>query len=344
MKRENAETMNLHTSRSLACLAFAIGCAEPDPQRDAATAMDAVAADATQDMADATRDMAPDATSLDVGTEVARGQLLYRQDFESDGWQDEFTGRSTWEPRVAVVTHAPHGGARSLRGNQMADVVDPITGLPGRGNVLLDWRGAGHDIHERTPHELYFSYWFRHDDFSYAGEGEGKLLYFVDAEGCSTRAMYLGGQLHQRDLFIAYDNGCGSNRWAHCANSVHGADVCDPCRADGTCDNWGYSGLYLRNPEVAPAAGLWRHFEYHVDYGARRMRFWVDSHPITHARYPDGRIAYGPERTFRWTGFQLFYASTSDGRDFPECVSGEGACAGWQIDDLEVWDGMPDLR
>jgi hypothetical protein len=182
---------------------------------------------------------------------AAEAQLLYRQDFEAEGWEAEFTGRSTWEGHVAVVTHEPHGGSRSLRGNQLASVVDPITGLPGIGNALLDWRGAGHDIAERTPHQMYFSYWFRHDDYTYGKGNEGKLFYFVDANGCQLDA-YFGGQLHSRDLAIAYNNGCMSNHWAHCTGTE---DVCEACRADGTCDNWGYSTLWLQNPAVSPGPG-----------------------------------------------------------------------------------------
>ncbi|MCY0989308.1 hypothetical protein OV203_19370 [Nannocystis sp. ILAH1] len=268
----------------------------------------------------------------------AGAQLLYRQDFEAEGWEEEFTGRPTWEGHVAVVTHEPHGGSRSLRGNQFASVTDPITGLPGIGNALLDWRGAGHDIAERTPHQMYFSYWFRHDDFTYAAGNEGKLFYFVDANGCQLDA-YFGGQLHSRDLAIAYNNGCQSNQWAHCTGAD---DVCEACRADGTCDNWGYSALWLQHPAVSPGPGSWRRFEYFIDYDERYFTVWVDGHVVADdERFVDGRIPYGPEREFHWTGFQLFYASTGDERDYAECVDGEGVCAGWQIDDLEVWDGLP---
>ncbi|MBZ5709718.1 hypothetical protein [Nannocystis pusilla] len=274
-------------------------------------------------------------TSTTEGAHEA--QLLYRQDFEADGWEDDFTGRQTWEDRVAVVTHEPHGGTRSLRGNQFASIVDPITGLSGTGNALLDWRGAGHDIAERTPRQMYFSYWFRHDDYTYGEGNEGKLLYFFDANGCALDA-YFGGQLHSRGLAIAYNNGCQSNHWAHCTGSD---EVCEACREDGTCDNWGYSALWLEHPEVSPGTGSWRRFEYFIDYDERYFTVWVDGHLVTDERFLDGRIPYGPEREFHWTGFQLFYASTGDGRDYAQCVDGEGVCGGWQIDDLEVWDGLP---
>ncbi|WP_438008044.1 hypothetical protein WME89_04615 [Sorangium sp. So ce321] len=108
-------------------------------------------------------------------------QLLYGQDFEAEGWESELTGRSTCEGHVAVVAHAPHGGLRSSRGNQLASVVDPLIGLPGIGNAPLGWRRAGHDIAERTPHPMYFSYWFRHDG-TYGSGNEGKLFYFLGGQ------------------------------------------------------------------------------------------------------------------------------------------------------------------
>lgn len=326
--------MKKPTGLMIAWLVALGGCTPAAIEVDASTP-DAHASEVDAGRADtSTLDAAPDTGDAST-TEGAH--LLYRQDFESDGWQDEFTGRDTWEGSVAVVTHEPHGGVRSLRGNQFASVVDPITGLPGRGNPLLDWRGAGHDIHELTPHQMYLSYWFRHDDYTFDGEGEGKLLYFVDANGCGVQEMYLGGQLHQRALAIAYQNGCAGNEWAYCFG-----DTCDACRADGTCDNWGYSALWLQHPEAPPGDGAWRHLEYFVDYDARYFQFWIDGHVMADdERYTDGRIAYGPERTFHWQGIQFFYASTGDGRDLAGCVDGEGTCGGWQLDDLEVWDGLP---
>lgn len=93
---------------------------------------------------------------------------------------------------------------------------------------------------------------------------------------------------------------------------------------------------------MSPGTGRWRRFEYFIDYDERYFMVWIDGHLVADdERFVDGRIPYGPEREFHWKGFQLFYASTGDGRDYADCVDGEGVCGGWQIDDLEVWDGLP---
>ena len=272
---------------------------------------------------------------------------LYYQGFEEDGWQSEFTGQSVWEDHVARVTHEPHSGSYCLRGNQMAGVIDPITGLPGKGNPLLDWRGAGYDIHTRTPHEMYFSYWFRHDDYDWPSSednGEGKLMYLIDVTH-NVRAMYLGRQFAKGSLRIRYSNGGYSDRWAWCSDSYHGD--CLECRAAGTCDNWGYSSLTLTNSNVFPSAdGQWRHFEYYINYDEHYFSTWIDGHKLADSKgiYPDGNIHYDSGLDLHWKGFQLFYASIGDGRNFKDCEDQTGHCVGWQIDDLEVWDGMPDSQ
>ena len=198
-------------------------------------------------------------TAIVVAT-AAGATRLYYQGFETEGWEDEFTGRSTWEDHIARVTNTPRSGSYALRGNQNIWRIDPITNAYGLSNALLDWRGAGHDIHTQTPNEMYFSYWFRHDDHTWAGSesGDGKLFYFIDVN-YSTRAMYVGGQLATNNLGITYSNGAYSDAWAR-----------DP-------DNWGYSKLYLSHPNVsASTTGTWRHFEYYVNYNQHYFSFWID--------------------------------------------------------------------
>jgi len=265
--------------------------------------------------------------------------MIYCQDFEQDGWQDEFTGRDTWENHVARVNNNPYDGNSCLRGNQMAGLVDPITGLEGRGNTLLDWRGENGDIHIQTPHEMYFSYWFKHDDFDFpysADNGEGKLFYFIDPN-YSVRAMYIGGQLCKRDLSVRYSNGGYGDSWAY--------------------DNWGYSSIYLGNQNIEPSCdGDWRHFEYYIDYDEHYFQIWIDEQLLypclgsSNSRYcelypqeaSEGKIMYDSNLDIHWQGFQLFYASTSDGRNFQDCVDQSGYCVGWQLDTLEVWNRLPD--
>jgi len=244
--------------------------------------------------------------------------------FETEGWEDEFTGRSTWEGHVKRVTNAPHTGSYCLRGNQNIWRIDPITNAYGLSNALLDWRGAGHDIHTETPNEMYLSYWFRHDDHTWAGSegGDGKLFYFIDVN-YNTRAMYVGGQLATNNIGITYSNGAYSDAWAR-----------DP-------DNWGYSKLYLGNPNVSPSTtGTWRHFEYYINYNQHYFKFWIDGNLLkpTNGKYPDGKLYYDSNLNIHWKGFQFFYIHAAQ---VDQSSDGTGYYNGWQIDDLEVWDGMP---
>ena len=228
----------------------------------------------------------------------------------------------------------------------MEGKIDPITGLPGKGNSLLDWRGSGHDIPAKTPNEMYFSYWLKHDDYDYDSGyyGEGKLMYFVDKE-YSVGAIYIANQLSETgELRMRYANGNYSDRWAWCSDSYHGN--CVECRAAGTCDNWQGSYIILSNPNVSALQGQWRHFAYYINYNEHYFSIWIDGHKLVDSKdiYPDGNVYYDPELHLHWKGFQLFYASTGDGRDFPGCQDETGHCIGWQIDDLEVWDGLPDHK
>jgi len=261
---------------------------------------------------------------LALAADLPAAQQICYLGFETTGWEDEFTGRSTWEDHVVRVSNSPRSGSYCLRGNQNIWRVDPITGAYGLSNALLDWRGAGHDIGTKTPNEMYFSYWFRHDDHTWAGSesGDGKLFYFIDVN-YSTRAQYVGGQLANHGLGITYSNGAYSDAWAR------------------DSANWGYSKLNLGHPNVSPSTtGTWRHFEYYINYNQHYFKFWVDGNLLkpTNGRYADGEIDYDPELDIHWKGFQFFYIHAAQ---VDQSSDGTGYYNGWQIDDLEVWDGMP---
>ena len=264
--------------------------------------------------------------------------LLYYQGFESTGWEDEFTGRSTWEDHVARVTDNPHSDNYCLRGNQNESRTDPLTNKIGENNNVLDWRGADRSINgisTHTPHELYFSFWFRHDDYTWSGTmgGDGKLFYFID-DTYNTRAMYVGSQLATTNyITLKYSNGGYSDQWA--------------------TDNWGYYRLNISHPSVsAGCKGVWRHFEYYINYDEHYMQFWIDGYimipsgpsfvmPTYKSNFPDwetGKIYYDRNLNIHWRGFQFFYI---DNAQVNQSTDGNAYANGWQIDDLEVWDGMP---
>jgi len=257
-----------------------------------------------------------------IGTAQAATQLA-TQTFESTGWESQFTGSSTWTNHVDRTTSNPNNGSYALRGNQQQGTTDGVSGLSGLGNALLDWRGNGTIVAD-TPNEMYFSYWFRHDDYNWNDDGSGKLFYFVDPT-YSIQGMYYAQQLQEdRDTIrITYSNGGYSSDWARLA------------------ENWGYSSLQLGNVNISGSMGDWKHFEYYINYNDHYFMQWINGYLLTptNGKYPDGKIYFDPNLSIHWQGFQLFYANSIDVGTATDGAT--GYAAGWQIDDLEVWNGLP---
>ena len=268
-------------------------------------------------------------SSVAVAPPPAAG-LLYSQNFESAGWESEFTGSAAWSDNVAVVTNDPHSGTKSLRGNQISAVTDGITGLTGIASTLLDWRGSGGNIAGLTPNECQFDYWFRHDDYNHVlvddGTGEGKLLWFVDNTH-GTEAMFISNQLAGTDsLRLVYANGGYSSQWA--------------------TDNWGYSELYISNAGVSSSTtGTWQKFTYYINYDEKYVQIYVNDLIMKSSNHgdpayagiltADGRSYYDPALTLKTKGFQFFWTRESN---IDGSTDGTGYAAGWQIDDLAVYD------
>lgn len=270
-----------------------------------------------------------------IEPEPTEPKLLYSQGFEDNNWQGDFTGYEVWKDKLKAVTNNPKSGERSLRGNQLPDVTDPITNTKGMGNYLLDWRGKGRDLETKAPDELYFSYWVRHDDYNHVleddGSGEGKLMYIVD-EKYNVGAMYLNNQLaHSSTLKLRYSNGNYNDAWAY--------------------KNWGYGYAVLSNPNVVGGTrGKWRKFEYYINYKEHYIKIWVDGHIMKDKKHDDpafpflttdGKTYYDTELDLKTIGFQFFWTRVTN---INTSTDREGYAAGWQIDDLQVWDGMPPVN
>lgn len=255
-------------------------------------------------------------------------------DFESEGWESQFTGQNVWGDNITRTTHDPFSGSYSLRWNQDSGREDPITGLMGIGNSLLDWRGD-HNIPAQTPNEMYFSMRFRHDDYSNDAEANArKLFYFVDnvSGGDAVRSNLIGNQFGNQNLRMSYHNGTDryDQQWAW--------------------DNWGHAIMWLDNSGVSPSLdGEWRHFEFYINYNEHYMILWLDGYilyptnPTYRELYPEdaaaGRIVYSEETGWHYKGFQIGFFSPY--RDCVNCEDESEYSAGFQIDDLEVWNGMP---
>lgn len=259
------------------------------------------------------------------------------QTFEAPGWESEFTGQSHWGENMARTTHDPHSGSYALRWNQFGDPnprTDPITGKPGQGWTLLDWRG-GVNIPNLTPNEMFFRMSFRHDDYANDipfGTATRKLFYLVDVVH-NVGAMFMSRQLGVNVPYLSYTNGGYSEGWAN--------------------SNWGYKCMYLQHPNVqASLNGDWRMCEFYINYDEHYVQVWFDGNlmkPNTTAnaiyweRFPEdaaaGRIRYDPNLSLHFKGFQIGHFDPP--YDCENCRDESEYYAGFQIDDLEVWNGIP---
>lgn len=256
--------------------------------------------------------------------------ILYNQTFEEAGWESEFTGSSTWGDNITRTTNDPHGGSYALRWNQDATRTDPITGLDGIGNTVLDWRGGG-SISANTPNEICFVFYFRHDNYTNtAGDGQAKKLCYLVDDTYGVQAMYLRNQLGTAQLRMAYSNGGYSDAWA--------------------TSNWGYTSIELRNENVGYALdGAWRKCQIYFNYTEHYFQIWIDDylmypqHETYTANFPteaaEGKVVYNPSLNLKYKGIQYFYYDQS--RDLSGAADGDGYYAGIQIDDLAVYDGIP---
>lgn len=249
---------------------------------------------------------------------VAAATLVCSEDFESTGWESNFRS-GAWSGKVARVDTLAHGGTWALRGNLMeAGGNDPITGLPGEGNPVMEFACFTGD----TPDTVYISFWMRLDGATWSGptSGMGKTMYITD-DNVSTTAYYFTAD-HVPNAARLSDNGAWQ---AWCFT------------------NWGYPRAYLGQPEVDPGGpdNQWHQYELMADYINNDIRFWIDGVQLD-ARgsrahyYLDGIVPIHPD--FHMRGLQLLYVANAQ---VSTSSDGTGYACGYMFDDFEVWDGMP---
>jgi len=256
--------------------------------------------------------------------QIMAATLVHLLDFETAGWEQSFrTG--AWHDTVNVVSLNSHGGKYCLRGNLKEGISDPITKLPGENNPQLEY--IGNDISSKVSNEIFIRYWRRLDNSIWSGTeaGQGKGEYLTDT--IFGTAAFFTGMWFLPNNYSLCDNGAFTE-W---------------CTLDA---NWSYSRAVLDSNAANPggADGKWHKIEIYINYATHYITFWIDGN-ILHgidsgssecARFGT-QIAIPPD--FRLRGLQFFYVH-------PEQVitstDGTGFACGWQLDDIEVWDGIPD--
>jgi hypothetical protein len=239
-------------------------------------------------------------------------RLIFSEDYES-GTCDRIGDTSS----AAVVSEADGAdvfdGTYSLRGNFDPDTVDPITGRQGEtrygGLDDISLSGAGD--------RMYVSMWWRLDpDVAFVAEessfGGYKLAYITgSAEPWADKVNYVVGQ------------GWGATHWWLVNNSPNASSISFSAEA------------YVSDAHAA--LGQWHRIEWYL----RLETTPGDGDGVGIVKIDGTLYIEAYDVTYLWPGAP---AQTWGGMGLPSMFGGPSdptASFGWQMDDLEIWDGLP---
>lgn len=250
-------------------------------------------------------------------TVTSDGALLFSNGFETD-----LTGFSSpsGTPAYARVTNVPDTGTYCVRGNFIGGKTDSIAGITGNGNTI---NLVVSNLRTNTPNACVVKYRFRVDPANYAAGAGGlnyiKSGYFSDTSSTANTV---------NAFWPAISHQSGAYRYIG-RNSTW---------LNGTLSGWPAANVYFTNSHGAAVNtfdGNYHTFEIRFNYGAGTFRMFVDDLPIYGASYfTDGLFNMGS--TFRFDQARIFYASNID---VSGSTDGAGIAGGWQIDNVEVYDG-----
>ena len=242
-------------------------------------------------------------------------EMIYSEDFENvhnnDIGKVFFTSHSDDPPDqyVAITTNDPHGGSKCLRGNVYDGHIDDITGLPGELSPKLNIGG-------NTGSPLWGSYHnFRNQ--------HDKELYFSWWMRWDEGANFTRNGGNPGAYKLMYISSTGGVVQSYNNRYNHKATFYSNYMDEG--QNVSY--LPLIND------GQWHHYEvyikYESSYGANDAvwEFWEDG-------------------VKAWEKTDAHFLASATGKiqniHFIHYTFGAEGSSGWQIDDIEIWDGKPD--
>jgi len=252
-----------------------------------------------------------------AGPAASASERIFFEDFEADGLELSdvfFTSNTPPDNYVAIVTNQPHGGNKCIRGNVYPGATDPITGLPGQlspmlnigGNTGTPLWGTYRNFRNYHTNELYISWWMRWDEnanFTRGGGYSGAYkLMYISGTG-GVEESYNNRYNNRLSFYNSYiSEGEGS---------VYGRPLIVGGGNDGA---WHHYEVYIRYESSFGATdGIWRLWEDGELCWERTDAHWL-------------RTSTGKIQNLRFIHYTL----------------GADASSGWQIDDIEVWNGMPD--
>lgn len=258
--------------------------------------------------------------------------LLYRQGFETPVENHPEIQWKThgYELTQAIVNHEPKEGDKSVRGNFNPKITDPITKMKGVPFVQLKINFkqiAALKNWYHTTDQVYVSWWFKHDKCHWKGPS------FNNADPLATTGKFAFIRMNEDPATSYYFtmNGGQNGNGVLAANNWH----------DFWQKLYNIPSLYLSNQRPWGADGLWHKLSFFIGKHNNEQKYlmwWIDDHLMQADKYEkDGKNKI-------YNGFTMdsiqFWHSFSGNTDDSIPVNG-GSCNGWQIDDFQVWDGIP---
>lgn len=261
--------------------------------------------------------MTSDPSSVVSASITGDGALLFSNGFETD-----LTGFSSPSGTAAYarVTNSPDTGTYCVRGNFIGNKYDSIANITGSGNTI---NLVVSSLRSLTPTACVVKYRFRIDPANYAAGAGGityiKAGYFSDTSStANTVNAFFPSINHQNGTFRFIGR---NSTWLN-----------------ATLSGWPASNVYFANSYGAAVNtfdGQYHTFEIRFNYATRTFRMFVDDLPIYGASYfTDGLFNMGT--TYHFDQARIFYASFVD---VSSSTDGSGIAGGWQLDNVEVYDG-----
>lgn len=261
-------------------------------------------------------------------------EILYRQGFETpvEANPEIQWITSGYPVTQAIVEHMPKEGLKSVRGNFNSNVTDSITGLKGEPFVqfkinfkdvptLKDWYP--------TTDEIYVSWWFKHDICFWKGPN------FANTDPIATTGKF---------GFIRMNEDPATAYYFTTNGGADGAGVLSANSWNSLWEGWyNRASLWLASEKSWGADGRWHKLSFYIgkkNDGQKYMMWWIDDHLMMSDNYePDGK--HKIYNDFVMDSIQFWHIKMTDISDSENIGTNKGICNGWQIDDVQVWDGIP---
>ncbi len=254
----------------------------------------------------------------------------------STGIVDETTDFSSY-PYMDCVQ-----GAKCWRYQTKSGVIDDVLAsvYPSRhtrGSAIntIEFIGDSTNLITDVTDELYVSWYSRFDNFNDFDNKPISKYYYLSHDNCDgVGAFYVGGEYRN----TTYDNNC--------------THTCDG--QAWSISHWGFLKTYHDSDVDFEADGMWHKHAIYINYINGYMQWYTDdilmkiNESEAHCE-ADGIDCVNDRVYFRINGDPCQY-DTNQFRGFQFVYSSENGsdsdnteiASGWMVDDIEVWDGMPD--